>query len=109
MSNKRAAKNADDQHDDGAVVVLPADCRMAAQADLHAQLLEAAKAGGVQLDGNEVERVDTAALQQLLLLQRELHGGGGALVWRGASVALHEAASLLGLATILELPAVASA
>jgi ABC-type transporter Mla MlaB component len=57
------------------------------------------------LDGSRVERVDTAALQLLVLLRRELDGRGGTLAWQGASEALNDAAGLLGLARILELPA----
>jgi ABC-type transporter Mla MlaB component len=52
-----------------------------------------------------VERADTAALQLLVLFRRELQARGGTLDWRGASEAINEAAGLLGLARILELPA----
>jgi len=52
-----------------------------------------------------VERVDTAALQLLVLFQRELQARGGTLDWHGASEAFNEAAGLLGLTRLLELPA----
>jgi len=90
---------------DAASVQLPADCRMAAQAALKAELLGALPAGAIVLDGGQVERIDTAALQLLVLFRRELDAGGGTLAWRGASDVLHEAASLLGLAQLLNLPA----
>jgi anti-anti-sigma regulatory factor len=111
MAGKRAAKQKEDGQrepvaDGAAVVVLPADCRIAAQAALKAELLGALKQGAiVVLDGSQVERADTAALQLLVLFQRELQARGGTLGWRGASEAINEAAGLLGLARILELPA----
>jgi phospholipid transport system transporter-binding protein len=95
--------------DAAASVLLPADCRMAAQAALKAELLGALKAGAIVLDGTQVERVDTAALQLLVLLRRELDAHGGTLRWHGTSDALNEAASLLGLAQLLNLPAEALA
>lgn len=111
MAGKRAAKQKEEGQrepvaDGAAVVVLPADCRIAAQAALKAELLGALKQGAiVVLDGSQVERADTAALQLLVLFQRELQARGGTLGWRGASEAINEAAGLLGLARILELPA----
>jgi len=87
------------------VVTLPADCRMAAQAHLLQELLAALDAPAIDLDGRAVERVDTAALQLLTLFRREVDARGVALNWMGASVALDEAAGLLGLAKTLKLPA----
>ncbi len=94
---------------DAARMLLPADCRMAAQAALKAELLGALEAGGIVLDGGQVERVDTAALQLLVLFRRELDARGGTLGWHGTSDALNEAAGLLGLAQLLNLPATALA
>ncbi|GAB3789649.1 STAS domain-containing protein [Dyella agri] len=105
MAGKQAARQDKQQAGGATTVVLPADCRMAAQAALHAELLAALPGGSVALDGSQVERVDTAALQLLLLLRRELDKHGSTLAWRGASEALNDAAGLLGLARILELPA----
>ena len=94
---------------EAARVLLPADCRMAAQAALKADLLGALEAGAIVLDGGQVERVDTAALQLLVLFRRELDARGGRLHWRGTSDALNEAAGLLGLTQLLNLPATALA
>jgi anti-anti-sigma regulatory factor len=110
MAGKRAAKQEQGGRqtapDGAAAVVLPADCRIAAQAALKVQLLDALEQGArVVLDAGEVERVDTAALQLLVLLRRELQARGATLDWRNASAAFNEAAGLLGLARILELPA----
>jgi hypothetical protein len=104
MAGKRAAKR-DGEQAAGEVVALPPDCRMTALAALHAELAAALPGGAIELDGGQVERVDTAALQLLVLLRRELDGCGGTLAWRGSSAALDDAAGLLGLAKILELPA----
>lgn len=107
MAGKRAAeRDGGRQAAAAALVVLPPDCRMAVLATLQAGLLRALHgAVAVELDGRQVERVDTAALQLLVLLRRELDGRGGTLAWRGSSAALNDAAGLLGLAEILELPA----
>lgn len=110
MAGKRTAKQNQDElpamPDGVAAVTLPADCRLAAQAALQAELVAALERGGdVVLDASAVERVDTAALQLLVLLRRELASRDGTLAWRGVSAAFNEAAGLLGLARILELPA----
>jgi phospholipid transport system transporter-binding protein len=87
------------------VVTLPADCRIAAQAALKAELQGALGAAAIVLDGRAVERIDTAALQLLVLFQRELAARGNALRWSGTSEALDEAAALLGLTQMVQLPA----
>lgn len=84
---------------------LPADCRMAAQAALLAELLAALDAPATHIDGGAVERVDTAALQLLTLFRREATARGSAVSWRGASNVLCEAAGVLGLTRALDLPA----
>lgn len=91
-------------HVEPIVLTLPADCRMAAQASLMKTLLDVLDAGEIVLDGRAVERADTATLQLLTLFQRELGARGGKLSWCGTSDALNEAAALLGLAQILEMP-----
>lgn len=87
------------------LVRLPADCRLAAQAALKAQLQEVLQPGGIVLDVAQLERIDTAALQLLLLFRRELERQGGTLGWCGENAVLREAASLLGLEQLLNLPA----
>jgi anti-anti-sigma regulatory factor len=110
MTNKQAMKDAGEQGEAApTVVVLPPDCRMAALTALQAELAGPLEAGSVVLDGGQVERIDTAVLQLLMLFRRELRAHGGTLSWRGVSDVLNEAASLLGLAQILELPAPALA
>lgn len=92
-----------------ASVVLPVDCRMAAQLSLKDELTARLGASAIAFDGRQVDRVDTAALQLLVLFRRDVVKRGGVISWLGASDALNEAANLLGLAQILELPAVALA
>lgn len=82
---------------------------MASQTALKETLLQAAAAQVVVLNGGEVERVDTAFLQLLMLFRRELETRGSSLRWHGASDALVEGAGLLGLTRILDLPATALA
>lgn len=84
---------------------LPADCRMAAQTALLADLLGALDAPATRIDGSAVERVDTAALQLLTLFRREALARGCAVSWCGASTVLCEAAGTLGLVKALDLPA----
>jgi len=87
------------------VVVLPADCRIAAQVALKIVLIDALAANKVVLDGRGVEQADTAALQLLTLFQREKEVRGGTLEWHGTSEVLNNAAALLGLSQTLDLPA----
>lgn len=86
-------------------VVLPADCRMAAQGALLRELAVALAAPATALDGREVARVDTAALQLLTLFRREAASRGHGVSWLGASETLCEAAGVLGLTHALDLPA----
>jgi phospholipid transport system transporter-binding protein len=111
MAGKRATKpdaapdGAAASRDEPALVALPADCRMSTQGGLMAELLRALDEHAIVLDGQAVERIDTAALQLLALFRREVATRGGSVRWREPSGALHDAASLLGLTTLLELPA----
>lgn len=87
------------------VVALPADFRLAELAAVKAELIEAFDAPVVQIDGAAVERVDTAALQLLVVFRRESVARGQTSAWQGASAVMRDAAGLLGLAQVLELPA----
>jgi phospholipid transport system transporter-binding protein len=90
-------------------LVLPADCRIAGQRSLKDELTARLGASAIEFDGRHVDRIDTAALQLLMLFRRDFVKHGGVISWLGASEALNEAANLLGLAQTLELPAVAPA
>jgi len=87
-------------------VTLPADCRLAGAAALRAALLDALARPASLLDGAAVERVDTTALQLLAAFRREAAARGHDVRWAAASDTLREAAEWLGLASLLDLPAV---
>jgi phospholipid transport system transporter-binding protein len=84
---------------------IPADCRIADVGGLQQQLRAALDAPQIVLDASTVERVDTAALQLLVVFQREAAKRGKQMNWAGVSAPLHDAASQLGLAQTLALPA----
>lgn len=86
-------------------LALPADFRIAAQAAFKQQLVGALAHDAIVLDGGAVERVDTAALQLLVVFQRELDARQRTPTWQSASPVLTEAADLLGLTQILKMPA----
>ena len=86
-------------------VGMPADCRIADVGELHQQLRGALDASQIVLDGTAVERIDTAALQLLVAFQREAKKHERQVNWLGVSAPLHDAASQLGLAEALTLPA----
>ena len=74
-------------------------------AGLHEALLRASDLGGpVRLDGGEVEFVDTAVLQLLVVHAREKAAAGEAPEWLAASPALRDGARTLGLEAHLHLP-----
>ncbi|MEO8808965.1 MAG: STAS domain-containing protein [Rhodanobacter sp.] len=87
------------------MVRLPADCRLAAQAALKMKLQDTMDRGDIVVDAGGLERIDTAALQLLVVFRRELERSGGELRWHGTNQTLHEAAALLGLEELLNLPA----
>jgi phospholipid transport system transporter-binding protein len=86
-------------------VGMPADFRIAEVADMHRQLTAALDAPQIVLDGTTVDRVDTAALQLLVVFQREVQKRNKQMNWAGVSAPLYDAASQLGLAQALALPA----
>lgn len=84
---------------------MPVDCRIADVGGLHQQLRKALESSEIVLDGTTVERVDTAALQVLVAFQRDAQKHGCRVSWAGVSAPLHDAATQLGLAQVLALPA----
>ena len=59
----------------------------------------------VTLDITALQRVDTAGLQVITAFIRERAGHGRAVEWQGTAPALATAARLLGLTSLLRLPA----
>jgi ABC-type transporter Mla MlaB component len=88
-----------------AAISLPPDCRIADVGEMHRQFSSSLDKPQITLDGSKVDRVDTAALQLLVVYQRELEKRGHAMQWAGVSAPLYDAASQLGLAQTLALPA----
>ena len=84
---------------------MPADCRIADVGELHTQLKGALGASQIVLDGAAVDRIDTAALQRLVVFQHEAKKRERQVQWAGASVPLYDAAGQLGLMEALALPA----
>lgn len=58
----------------------------------------------VALDGSQVEKIDAAGLQALLVGRQVLAQAGKTVDWTASSTPLRAAAALLGLAESLELP-----
>lgn len=91
----------------------PRDCRVALGADLvigtaselHAQLGKALSGPApVVLDAAAVSRLDTSALQLLHAFVRARRQAAGEWRWENVGDGLREAAALLGMHKMLELP-----
>lgn len=59
----------------------------------------------ITLDITALQRIDTAGLQVITAFVRERAGLGRQVEWQGAAPVLATAAQLLGLTTLLKLPA----
>ena len=87
------------------VLILSADCTVAASAALKADLLEALPhRRPVTLDIASVQRIDTAGIQLVTAFVRERESLGLHVEWRGTAPAFTSAARLLGVAGALGLP-----
>jgi len=84
------------------VFELPAECTTADAGALKARLLKLiAHPSTVTLDRGSVQRVDTATLQMLAAFVRDRRAEGLAVEWSGDGAAFKNAASLLGLSSLL--------
>jgi ABC-type transporter Mla MlaB component len=87
-------------------VALAAECLVAGASTLKeslASLLDEPQP--ITLDITALQRIDTAGLQVLAAFIRERAGHGRTVTWRGTAPALTSAAQLLGLTSLLGLPA----
>lgn len=85
---------------------LPAECTVASAVALKEQLARLLdEPRPVTLDISTLQRIDTAALQVITAFVRERTGNGHAVEWRGTAPVLVTAAQLLGLTSLLKLPA----
>jgi anti-sigma B factor antagonist len=74
-------------------------------AGLHARLLaHLAEGAQLEVDGSQVEEIDTAILQLLTSLWRTGQERGIACSWFGVSAALRHTACLVGVAPMLRFP-----
>ncbi len=78
---------------------------MAALPALQTQLLAALQQPGFSVAAAAVSRIDTAALQWLVACRREAAASACSMHWQGVSEVVRDAAALLGLTQVLELPA----
>ena len=87
-------------------VALAANCTVKDSAALKASLCAVADVNeSVVLDAGGVERIDTATVQLLCAFVRDRAGRNQSVAWQHASSALLEAARLLGVQSLLALPA----
>jgi anti-anti-sigma regulatory factor len=84
------------------LVELPAECTTADAGALKDRLMKLiAHPGAVTLDRGSVQRVDTATLQMLAAFVRDRRAEGLAVEWSGEAAAFKNAASTLGLSSLL--------
>jgi ABC-type transporter Mla MlaB component len=87
-------------------LVLAAECTVSDAGSLKerlASLLDAPQA--VTLDITALQRIDTAGMQVITAFVRERAGHGRPVEWQGTAPVLASAAHLLGLTSLLKLPA----
>lgn len=90
-----------------ASVTLPANCSIKEVAALRESLCAVLDAPeSVSIDASAVERIDTATLQLLYAFVRDRFAADREVVWQGVTGQLSEAARLLGVRDLLNLPAV---
>lgn len=75
---------------------------IAKSAELHEKLNEAlAESSSIELLASSVEKVDTAGLQLIASLSRELERVNGSITWKNPSDVLVQAAKTLGLTSYI--------
>jgi ABC-type transporter Mla MlaB component len=90
-----------------ASVTLGANCSIKEVAALRESLCAVLDAHEpVSIDASAVERIDTATLQLLYAFVRDRFAADREVVWQGVTGQLSEAARLLGVRDLLNLPAV---
>jgi phospholipid transport system transporter-binding protein len=91
---------------DAAILALAAECTAAEADALKTALVELLdEPRPVTLEVGSLQRIDTAGLQLLAAFVRDRRTAGRPVGWGGRAAALDAAAGLLGLRTLLELPA----
>jgi ABC-type transporter Mla MlaB component len=91
-------------------VVLPAQCLLRDAVDLRVQLLPRVDAPeAVRIDVSKVERIDAATMQVLLAFVRDRAQHHHEVEWLGMNAAMMDAATSLGVASLLKLPVTGAA
>lgn len=80
---------------------LPESLNIAAAEAPYEQLSDSGYEQRIELDGSEVQLIDTAGIQLLLVLQKRIAHHGGAIVWNGVSDALRKSFDSIGLSGFL--------
>jgi ABC-type transporter Mla MlaB component len=89
-----------------ATLALPAECMVAEAASLRQSLAALLnEPQPVTLDVAALQRIDTAGLQVITAFVRERGASGRSVEWQGTAPVLSTAAQLLGLTSLLNLPA----
>jgi len=87
-----------------APIAIPAENGMDETMALRALLAPHVDEASVTLDGSQVQRVHTGAMQLFLMFCRERAAAGRETVWHDPSAPLHAAARVLGITQALHLP-----
>ncbi len=86
-------------------VILPAQCLMRDAIELKTQLLPRIDVKDtIQIDVSKVERIDAAAIQVLLAFVCQRTAQQRKVEWLGMNAVMAEAATTLGLVSLLQLP-----
>ena len=87
-----------------ATIKLPAELGIEGATDLHRELVSHVDdTVPVVLDASDVSRIHTSALQLFCLFCRDRQNGGRETHWQAPSIALKNAAVLLGVTAMLNL------
>lgn len=86
-------------------IALGVCCTIHEAQTLRTQLLErATHPGPYEIDGSEVQQIDTAGLQLVVAFALDCLERNVPYAWKGRSAALEEAIRVLGVAALLESP-----
>jgi ABC-type transporter Mla MlaB component len=105
-SEPASRKAAPDKQPASNTLALAAECTVADAGSLKERLTDLLnEPRAVTLDVTALQRIDTAGLQVITAFIRERAGLGLQVEWHGTAPVLATAAQLLGLTSLLELPA----
>ncbi|MGC3979916.1 MAG: STAS domain-containing protein [Steroidobacteraceae bacterium] len=94
---------------DETVLVLPTQCMLRDAVEYRQDLLNCLQAKSVAIDASAVTRIDTAFMQVLLAFARSRAADSQPIAWVNVSAGFVEAAQLLGLQSLLNVPVSAAA